>query len=267
MSSYMKRALIAFLLAVAIAPAAHAQATENSQGAQASGDDYVAGKGFKNRIFDIKNADPNLLLVALRPLGSGFRGATMVVSQELKTLTVRDFPENIATIEEALRRLDVAPPASPNIELRMHVLIGSNTDASSESLPAELKDVVTQLRAMLNYKGYSLMSSMIERTRTNTRAFLGNGVAEVGAPLAATGKLSIPFEYKIEGVSLGSNATGATVVNIKEISFSTTPTQQLSHMTRVSTSVGLRDGEKVVLGTASLRDTSLIIVLSAKLLP
>ncbi|HYG10233.1 MAG TPA: hypothetical protein VD835_09815 [Pyrinomonadaceae bacterium] len=266
MLSLTKRTLIAFMLAVAIAPVTYSQAA-SGEAKRTSDDENVSERGFKNRVFEIKHADPFSLLQALRPLGSGFKGALMVVSQELKTLTMRDFPENIATVEESLKRLDVAQAPSPNIELHMHVLIGSNTDVPAQQLPSEVRDVVTQLRSTLNYKNYSLLTSLIERTKANTRAFLGNGVAEIGAPLAASGRINVPFEYKIEGVSLSTSANAAPVVHLREISFTTQTTPQLTYVTRLSTSVSLRDGERVVVGTASLRDTSLILVLSARLLP
>jgi type II secretory pathway component GspD/PulD (secretin) len=70
--------------------------------------DYVEEKGFKGRVFELKYRDPVSLQQIIRPLGSGFKGATMSIDREFKTLTVRDFPENIATIEEAIKRLEYA---------------------------------------------------------------------------------------------------------------------------------------------------------------
>src|SRR5262249_26334131 len=58
--------------------------------------DYVDFTGFKNRIFDVKHRDPQSLVFVLRPLGSGFKGATMSASPEYRTISVRDFPENLA---------------------------------------------------------------------------------------------------------------------------------------------------------------------------
>ena len=39
--------------------------------------DYVEEKGFKGRVFEIKHRDPDSLAQVLRPLGSGFKGATI----------------------------------------------------------------------------------------------------------------------------------------------------------------------------------------------
>jgi type II secretory pathway component GspD/PulD (secretin) len=90
-------------------------------------DNYVTEKNFKSKVFEVKYRDPGSLANVLKQLGSGFKGAMIYPNSDFKTLTVRDFPENLATIEEALKRLDTPAAPRPNIELRMHVLIASNT--------------------------------------------------------------------------------------------------------------------------------------------
>src|SRR3982750_2870819 len=73
--------------------------------------DGLSERSFKSRIFEVKYRDPNSLLNALYQLGSDFKGSAMSANSEFRTITVRDFPENIATVEEALKRLDV--PGTP----------------------------------------------------------------------------------------------------------------------------------------------------------
>src|SRR5919108_5371313 len=71
--------------------------------------DYVDFSGFKGKIFEIKHGDPRRIASIITPLGSGFKGATIQASRDPNFITVRDFPENIAVIEEAIKRLDVVP--------------------------------------------------------------------------------------------------------------------------------------------------------------
>src|SRR5690242_4362992 len=116
--------LTLLLSAVALAqtPAAPTPAPEAKE------PEYVQEKGFKTKIFEIKNRDPFEIQSAIRPLQSGFRGAIATVSRELKTISLRDFPENLAVIEEAIKRLDVPPAAAPrgsDIEFHIHTLIAS----------------------------------------------------------------------------------------------------------------------------------------------
>src|SRR5215470_14013339 len=76
-------------------------------------------KRFSVKLFEVKHRIPSALRDALWTLGSGAKGADINANNNLNTLTVRDFPENIAAIEEALKRLDVPdkPPVSLECQL------------------------------------------------------------------------------------------------------------------------------------------------------
>jgi len=124
-------ALISMVSAYAQQPAANTT--------PAPQDNYVTEKSFKSKVFEVKYRDPNSLANVLSRLTSGFKGAAISSNTEFKTITVRDFPENLATIEEALKRLDVPGAPRPNIELHMHVLLASNTGGGGAEVPAELK--------------------------------------------------------------------------------------------------------------------------------
>jgi type II secretory pathway component GspD/PulD (secretin) len=225
--------------------------------------DYVTEKGFKSRVFDVKYRDATSLAQVLRNLGSGFKGATLQSNSEFKTITVRDFPENLATMEEAIKRLDAAATPRPNIELHFHVLIASNAGTSTPDMPAELKEVLTQLRGTLNYRNYELVASIVQRL-TETRELLqGSGVAEVPALNPSTPNISTPYEYYLRNVSLVANLAGAPTVQINEFSFKT---QTSTEQSRIQTALNLKDGEKVVVGTATLRNRALVLVLTANVL-
>src|SRR5262245_17139579 len=61
--------------------------------------------GLQSRVFQVKYRPLEDLLHVLRPLASGVKGTNVSESEEFRTITVRDFPENIADIEGALKRL------------------------------------------------------------------------------------------------------------------------------------------------------------------
>lgn len=224
--------------------------------------DYVTDKGFKSRIFDVKYRDATNLANVLRSLGSGFKGATVQSNSEFKTITVRDFPENIVTMEEAIKRLDTPATPRPNIELHMHVLIASNTGGGSSDMPAELRDVLTQLRGTLTYRNYELAASVVQRITTTERMLQGAGTAEVSSGAAGAANISMPYEYQLYNVSVVENAVGAPSVRINDFAFSAVTDKDRP---RVQTALNLRDGEKVVVGTASIRNRALVIVLTASL--
>jgi hypothetical protein len=236
-----------------------------------SEDSFVTEKGFKSKVFEVKNRDAESLARVLRQLGSGFKGASMSPNNEFKTITVRDFPENLATIEEALKRLDTPATPRPNIELHMHVLIASNAGGgatgTSAQVPAELKDVLTQLRETLTYRNYEVVTSVVQRLTETARGLRGKGTAEISGSAGSEGRVSFPYDYFIGGVSVESTPSGAPMVQIGEFSFSTgmTAAAKIDNRTQVQTALNLRDGEKVVVGTATLGDRALIVVLTSKL--
>jgi type II/III secretion system protein len=227
-------------------------------------DNYVTEKGFKSKVFTITNRDVNSLGSVLKPLLSGFKGATISASTEFKTLTVRDFPENIVTIEEAIKRLDTPAAPRANIEMHMHVLLASNTGSSgaTSEVPAELKDVITQVRETLNYRNYELVTSVLQRLTETQRGLQGSGLAQIpgvqpGAPMTTAN-----YEYVINAVSLVQNPSGAPTIQINEFMFVLAGERLRA---KVQTALNLRDGEKVVVGTASINDRALIVVLIARL--
>src|SRR5437764_10705169 len=85
--------------------------------------EYNTVREFKNKVFEIKSRDPRDVASSVRLLGSGFKGADLSVNSDLRTITVRDFPENVAAIEDAIKRLDHPSPAMPDIEFKISVLI------------------------------------------------------------------------------------------------------------------------------------------------
>ena len=160
MLNTVKHAIAALSLALVFVSVSSAQQPSPTP---APSDNYVTLSGFKNRVFEVKYRDPNSLASVLNRLTSGFKGAGITPNTEFRTLTVRDFPENLATIEEALKRLDTPGAPQPNIELHMHVLLASNMGGGGLDVPAELKDVLAELRGTLNYKNYELAASVVQR--------------------------------------------------------------------------------------------------------
>src|SRR4030095_2425863 len=145
------------IIACALLPLATAFAQQSQTQTKQTESPWVDFQGFKGKIFDIKNREPRDLVQILQPLGSGFKGAILQHNSEYKTITVRDFPENIATIEEAIKRLDVPLPPKPplpvfpDVEVFAYVLMASNDESAGATSPPVLTDVIKQLQATLNY--------------------------------------------------------------------------------------------------------------------
>jgi type II secretory pathway component GspD/PulD (secretin) len=252
------RTLLALLLLAA--PAALAQSEAPRQE-----DNYVTQKMFQNRVFDVKNRDPQSLVRVLAPLTSGFRGAVVSANPEFRTISVRDFAENIAVIEEAIRRLDTPEAARPAVEFRVHMLVASNDEAVGNRYPAELSDVVKQLQSTLGYKNYSLMGSQIVRGKEGRGDNSNRGVADLRmANDTPASKNPVYYSYNLSNVSLD----GARV-QVEQFSMEMKMPLWLGDNKIVYEPVGfrnpvsLREGERVVAGTTSIADKTVVVVLSA----
>jgi len=262
MLKLMKNILTAVVLVLIVNATSFAQ--QPSPVAQTKPEDvFISEKGFKSKVLTVSHRDVGSLVSVLRALLSGFKGAAISGSNEFKTITVRDFPENIATIEEAIKRLDTPAAPGSNIELHMHILVASNTGGTTEQLPAELRDVITQLRGTLTYRNYELAASVVQRLTGTSRGLSGSGTAEIASGQSGVPNLALPYEYSINTVSMVQSAAGAMTIQIGAFSFGTRTDKDRAS---VQTALNLRDGEKVVVGTATIRDRALIVVLIAKVL-
>ncbi len=225
-------------------------------------DDRPAEKipGLKFRVFEIKHRAPDELLRVLRPLASGVKGTSIADSVEFRTITIRDFPENIAAIEDGLKRLDTPAAPKPDVELKMRVLIAA--PSGSGQVPADLDGVVKQLHATLSYKGYYQIASITQRVKAGSGSS-GKGVAQVSPPVSNEPSTT-QYQYSFENVAIGPSGGGAALVQVKNLKFQT-GNKQLGEAD-IATGLTLREGEKVVVGSASLKDRALILVLSARVI-
>ena len=263
----LKQRLALALAAVCLA-AAGALAQEQTS-TPAAADEFVREKGFASEIFEVKNRDPLKLTSVLAPLGSGFRGSAVKPNVEFRTISVRDFPENIAAIREAIRRLDTPEPPRPAIEFHVHLLVGANDDRVTNDFPAPLGDVVKQLRATLGYKNFSLMGSQVLRSKEGRGDVYNKGVADLrltNAALAASNPVF--YEYHLRSFSLDA-AAGPTRVQVDDFNLSLrvplllSPDKVTYQDVGFRNPVALREGERVVVGTTSVGDKSVVVVLSA----
>jgi len=265
-STKLKTLALPLLLAI-LSTAALGQA----QSQPAPVDKYVTNTGFKNRVFEVHNRMPDDLVPVVRLLTSGFKGAELSASNEFRTITVRDFPENIAAIEEAIKRLDTPEVTRPDIELRMHVLLASNKEGASNQYPADLKDVIGELQKTLSFKEYTLLTSIVQRTRESRRTYRGylegRGSAEVAWPsnsgAGGEEKRISNYQFFANSIALTSTPAGAVEIQLGDFIFSlSVPGTEA----RIRSDVKMRDGEKVVVGTAGFNDKALIVVMTAKVI-
>ncbi|HEX9160331.1 MAG TPA: secretin N-terminal domain-containing protein [Thermoanaerobaculia bacterium] len=238
------------------------------ESAKRTEDDANENRSFKNRIFEVQNRNPNDLASAIKLLGSGFKGAGISINPQLHTITVRDFPENIAAIEEALKRLD-KPESSPTVVLNLAVLIGSKTPLpNAPAIPDELAAVIKQLQSTLRYSHYGVLTATMHHARLGA-SIENSGVAEP-ALVGMTAKEGNPvfYSYRLQQISAGDKT-----LNVERFSFEMRIPLQVGDKgvqyqnVGFNTPLSIRQNEKVVVGTTTMGDKALIVVLTATIEP
>lgn len=230
---------------------------------------YVTEKGFKSKVFELKHREAHVLADSVRALGSGFKGSVISSNRDLATITVRDFPENLAAIEEALKRLDTPEARQPDVRLRLYVVVATPFPQSGP-IPDELKDVIPALRSTLSYKGFEQAATFEQRVKDGTRDVEGAGVGSTPTSTAARAPMQI--EYKIRKVAVDTSGPGPALVRLEGFSFgalhvkpSGTAVDEYQGRAQIRTDLTVKDGEKVVVGTSALKDKGLIVVVVATL--
>ena len=168
-----------------------------------------------------------------------------------------------------------------NLDTQLYLLIATNQDADDAKLPAALEPVVRQLRASLPFKNYRLAATLINRVKNDGRLNL----KWIGGPLVPSGAVSnnTPSfnEFTINTVKLVRNVDNQPIVRLAGFAFgmripvltagspsSSGPSAPLIHYenTGLSTSISMREGEAVVVGTLNIGPSgdAIILVMSAK---
>jgi hypothetical protein len=289
----MKKPFTLAALVVALALAAPLGALARPQTTQNRIKDAVAGREMQARVFQVTNISPRELVTALQPLASDPKDGSpmMVANNSTMTITVRDYPENLAAIESVIRLLDKPRPAPERadpldpIEVQISLIAASPDEAFKETpAPAAVAPVLVELRKTLSFKRYRFVTTLTQRVK--------QGFANAGGGGGASGFIADPFktetpearparyEYQLNNPFVQTRESGAPTASL-QLEFSLwlsrvanqakvnvgveTPsfdTQKIS----ISTGLTFREGEQVVVGTSSAGegDKSIIVVLTMR---
>lgn len=247
---------------------------EKKKDAQAvSGTDPFAG--METAIIEVKYKNARELADVVRILASQ-RGLVQD-NREIKTIMVRDYPENLVKIKAAIERLDVEGPKpnfqmQDNYEVQLYLIATSRTSTNKSDLPTGLEPVITQLQETLRYKGYRYITTFLNRVQHHDNV-QASGITDPMFPLAVgSGKSFYNYKYALDSVT---DAEGKAAIRLSNFRFSiNTPiatsldakAQVQYNEVGIGTSVVMREGDKVVVGTANLgsSDEAVIVVVSAK---
>lgn len=234
-------------------------------------------KGFKTVILEVKHRDPQMLASALRGLSSGLGNAQVSANPALKIITVRDYPENVAAIEAALKRLDVPEAPEPpvaNLEVQLHLIAASRSSSEKSALPAGLEPVINQLQATLKYGGYRYVTTLLNRVKSGGNVE-STGVTDAIFPQLTSNLGKTFYNFSLNSVRLISDTTGGEIIQIPRFKFgakvpvvvgSANPPSIQYNDIGIYTELSLREGDLVVVGTTNISsaDEAVIVVVSVK---
>ena len=183
----------------------------------------VRSRHIKRRYLPCSIEIPEALASALQPLQSGQPQTSMVANRQMKTITVRDYPENIAAIGEALKRLDVpdavSKPRTPSsIEFQLHLIAASPTAAEKTAFPTALEPVVSQLKSTLKFANYRYLTTFSNRVNENG-TIDSQGVISPPFPIAAHAQLKSGYSYQIRNPQVTLDAGGKEVILTQSFTF------------------------------------------------
>lgn len=257
------------LALAALAPClAPAQAPPSQAAPEA---EAVTSNGFRTRMFVIQYGVPHQLGTVLRPLTSGFKGALLdAVDQDgLRTITVRDFPENLAVIEEAIKRLDVPPAAKKEVELFIDVIMASRQEWAGGAFTEDMKKVLASLKSTLNYRSFEPVASFVQRVTVGSTDLHGAGSGEVHN-MAPKGEATaiMGISWKFDALRGDFPSDGLANLHLIRFNLEGRGLDGFGKATGVTiqTNLSLKDGETVVVGTSTIKDLGLIVVVKAKVL-
>lgn len=245
---------------------AQTEESKSSQSAQTQATPPAAGfvpiAGMKSKLFEVKHREPNALAETLRGLASP--SGSVQFNGQLRALTVRDFPENIALIEDGLKRLDVPEAASANLEITLHLLKGSTSVTDTTTFPASLQPVLKQLQGTLKFQGYQFITTLTNRGLDGNQVE-GNGVVAngVSSEEPRKGEEKSFFYYKISRVRAVIDNDGKEVFQLTYFNFGLY-SKAFGRDLGFNTSLNLRENEQVVVGTTNLGEEAVIVVVSVK---
>jgi hypothetical protein len=262
------------LLLLVAASVGSAQTPAQQKEAEAKPAEPRAQSPYKVVIFDVKYRNPDAVARAL--VGSGAPGTQIVPNRELKTITVRDYPENILVIGDAIKRFDQPAPevsrVPDSLDFELHIIAASQNSTEKTSVPASLDKVVQEMKATLKYGSYRYLTTLASRVASGG-TIQGNGFIDPPFPIAGS-TIKSNYNYQLERVEIINDVAGKEAYLIKKFQFNlqvpvavpNSPTVSQMQGVGIVTELTLREGENAVVGTANVggQNEAIIVVVTAR---
>lgn len=198
---------------------------------------------FVRKVIPVKYANLNQVTELVKVFGAN-------CVQIGDSIAVNGHSDAVDAIEAALKKIDVPPPAEPDVELTAYLIgASSDTTAAETQFPPSLEPVVKQLRGVFTYRDYRVMESFVMRVRSGTGGTDNGAIKEVGA-----------YRLQFRSLSSTEKPNGHSIhINALRLELETNHSSS-----SIQTDIDIGEGQKVVVGKTSLPNSAVILVLSAR---
>jgi hypothetical protein len=182
-------------------------------------------------------------------------GVQITSNEQMKVMALYGTAAQIAAAEAAIKQLDVVPKT---LELTVYfVMAGDNTAqmANAPAVPADIRDVITQLKSAFQYKEYRMMDVLTVRTRVGSEAET-SGILNTNSPPRMT-------QFSIRNSTIGEDGTiriDRMHAGIR-LPFQKEPGKMDYLNSGIDQSVDVKEGQKVVVGRSSLEGPNMALFL------
>lgn len=254
----MKKGIIALLaLAFALAVVVPALAEDPAQEA-------AAAVKIKTELIHLKYHNGSRMMALINTYLS--REGRLSPGPDEKILVIRDYPENIARVRQAMAEVDVKPA---DLLFTVQLVLGSDEPEKGAEPMAANDPIIKELRSLLKYSSYSLLDTSLMRALDNQDSEVRLGAKARDDSEKADFELWLkPQVIKDEKTSLIQTEVRLRQVRIANVPPSATSAKPEYITTDlIATTLNIKSGDKTVIGVSKLDGTGkgLILIISAKI--
>ncbi|HLK47098.1 MAG TPA: hypothetical protein VKT49_03125 [Bryobacteraceae bacterium] len=220
-----------------------------------------ASRPAAQRVFILKYADPLAMADVLRVFG-----ASVAANQEIHAVAVASaFPDVLASVDDAINRLDIPSSAPQNIELTAFYVIGGNTNIPlGTPLPKDLDSLAAELTATAALRNYRLLDALTIRMRAGQGADTSGSAGPVAAnsPVIVTDLRVRTATVSTDGATVRLDRLNAGV----KLPVAAGGGQYTTSDLNFNADLDLKAGQRIVAGRVGMnKDQALFVVLAARI--
>jgi hypothetical protein len=202
-----------------------------------------------SRVYEIKHGPSHALVKLLEPFGT-----RTVWVEELKAVSITATERQHVAIEEILKRYDVPSRSARTIRLQFYLIRADMSGPTVEAVvPPQVEAILREIASLTRYQRFELIDSPLLRL---TGTYLGQ--------ISAAGE-QVGYQIRVLHREGSNPDDDENAIRLENLTISVTTVQE-KLQAGITTSVSMKGGETVVIGTTQLKgEGALIAVLTGSI--